>query len=220
MAKYKAILVFIFILLICTLNYVSAENKNYPLISKVIYLDPGHGNLDPGAMYKGVAESDLNLEISIEIMSELKKEGATVYLTRYGDYDLSAVGAENRKRSDLSRRANIINKSGCDMFVSVHLNADETHTWYGAQVYYDSINPENEKIAKILQDEFKKNTNTTRDYQRNDTKYLQRRVNRPGVLLEAGFLSNANERYLLQQDSYQQKIAKIVTKSIIKYFNS
>jgi len=220
MKKYKSILIFIFILAICTLNYVSAENKEYPLISKVIYLDPGHGNVDPGATYKGVYESDLNLELSIEIMTELKKNGATVYLTRYGDYDLSAVGAKNWKRSDLSRRANIINKSGCDMFISVHLNADESHTWYGAQVYYDSINPENEKIAKIMQEELKKNTNTTRDYQKNDTKYLQRRINRPGVLLEAGFLSNDNERYLLKQDSYQQKLAKIITNSIIKYFNS
>lgn len=220
MSKYKAMLCFLFILAICTLNYVSASSKQYPLISKVIYLDPGHGNIDPGALYKGVAEADLNLEISIEIMEHLKAEGATVYLTRYGDYDLSAAGAQNRKRSDLSRRANVINKSGCDMFISVHLNADDSTTWYGAQVYYDSINPENEKIAKIMQEEFRKNTNTTRKYQRNDTKYLQRRVNRPGVLLEAGFLSNANERHLLQQDEYQEKVAKIVTKSIIKYFNS
>lgn len=220
MNKYKSVLIFFFITIICTLNYVSAENKNYPLISKVIYLDPGHGSIDPGATYKGVFESDLNLELSIEIMESLKELGATVYLTRYGDYDLSTSSAENWKRSDLSRRANIINKSGCDMFISVHLNADETHTWYGAQVYYDSINSENEKIAKIMQEELKKNTNTTRDYIRNDTKYLQRRVTRPGVLLEAGFLSNDAERKLLQDDSYQRHLAKVVSTSIIKYFNS
>ena len=220
MSKYKAILCFLFIAVVCTLNYVSASSKNFPLISKVIYLDPGHGNIDPGAMYKGVAESDLNLEISIEIMEHLKAEGATVYLTRYGDYDLAANGAQHRKRSDLSRRANVINKSGCDMFISVHLNADDTGTLYGAQLYYDSVNPENVKIAKIMQTEFSKKTNTTRTLQQNDTKYMQRRINRPGVLLEAGFLSNANERHLLQQDSYQNKIADIVTRSVIKYFNS
>lgn len=218
MSKYKAILCFLLIITICTLNYVSAASKQYPLISKVIYLDPGHGNADPGALYKGKYESDLNLEISIDIMEELKKEGATVYLTRYGDYDLSVTGTQNRKRSDLSRRANIINGSGCDMFISIHLNADSNTTYYGAQVYYDSINKENEKIAKIMQEEFQKNTNTTRKYQNNNTKYMQRRINRPGVLLEAGFLSNPSEGYLLTQDFYQHKIAQIVKKSVIQYF--
>lgn len=220
MKKYKSILIFFLIMLVGTLNYVSAEIKTYPLLSKVIYLDPGHGNIDPGATYKGVEESDLNLELSIEIMEELKELGATVYLTRYGDYDLSSATAENWKRSDLNSRANVINKSGCDMFVSVHLNADESHTWYGAQVYYDSINSENEKIAKIMQDELRKNTNTSRNYIQNDTKYLQRRITRPGVLLEAGFLSNATERALLIDDTYQKKLAKVVANSIVKYFNS
>ncbi len=153
-------------------------------------------------------------------MATLKEDGATVYLTRYDDYDLAVNNAYNRKRSDLSRRANIINKSGCDMFISVHLNADTTGTSYGAQVYYDNINAENEKIAKIFQEELKRYLNTNRDYKENNTKYLQHRINRPGILLEVGFLSNPNERYLLQKKSYQDKIAEVVRKSIVKYYNS
>jgi len=153
-------------------------------------------------------------------MKALKEEGATVYLTRYDDYDLSANYANNRKRSDLSRRSNIINKSGCDMFISVHLNASNNTTWYGAQVYYDNINKENIEIAKILQEELRRYLATTRDYKENNTKYLQRRVNRPGILLEAGFLSNPNERYLLKQKSYQDRIAEVVKKAIIKYYNN
>jgi len=58
------------------------------------------------------------------------------------------------------------------------------------------------------------------NYKENSTKYLQRRVNRPGILLEAGFLSNANERYLLQKQSYQDKIAEVVRKSVVKYYDS
>ena len=53
-----------------------------------------------------------------------------------------------------------------------------------------------------------------------NTKYLQHRINRPGILLEAGFLSNPNERYLLKKPSYQDKIAEVVRKSVVKYFNS
>jgi len=106
------------------------------------------------------------------------------------------------------------------MFISVHLNASDNVTWYGAQVYYDTINPENEKIAAVFQEELKRYLNTRRDYKENSTKYLQRRVNRPGILLEAGFLSNANERYLLQKQSYQDKIAEVVRKSVVKYYDS
>lgn len=218
MAKYKVMVIIFFIALLCAFNFVSAKNKNLPLLSKVIYIDVGHGGADSGAYYKGIKESDLNLQLSQRIMKSLKEEGATVYLTRYGDYDLSVTNAYNRKRSDLSRRANIINKSGCDMFISVHLNAANDDTWYGAQVYYDNINPENIKIAKIMQDELRKYLATTRNFKENNTKYLQHRINRPGVLLEAGFLSNPNERYLLQKRSYQDKIAQVVKKSIVKYY--
>ena len=220
MFKYKFGVFFFFILLLWAFNFVSAESKNFPLISRVIYLDIGHGGLDSGAYYKGVKESDLNLQLGRRIMKSLKKDGATVYLTRYDDYDLSVNNAYNRKRSDLSRRANIINKSGCDMFISVHLNASSDETWYGAQVYYDNINPENEKIASILQEELRRYLNTSRNYKENNTKYLQHRINRPGVLLEAGFLSNPNERYLLQKQSYQDKIAEVVRKSVVKYYKN
>jgi N-acetylmuramoyl-L-alanine amidase len=43
-------------------------------------------------------------------------------------------------------------------------------------------------------------------------------IQRPGVLLEVGFLSNANERYVLQKPYYQKKIAKAITEGVINYF--
>ncbi len=216
--KIKVCVFFALIFLLFTVNYVSAENKSLPLISKVIYLDPGHGGADSGAYYKGVRESDLNLKISKTIMKALNAEGATVYLTRYDNYDLAVPNAYNRKRSDLSRRANVINKSGCDMFISIHLNASESVSWYGAQVYYDSINKENEKIAKIFSEEVKRYLETSREYKENNTKYMQHRINRPGILFEVGFLSNPNERLLLQDSKYQEKVAGVVSKAVIKYF--
>lgn len=151
-------------------------------------------------------------------MNLLKDDGAIVYLTRYGDYDLAVSDAWNRKRSDLSRRANIINRSECDLYLSIHLNAEDSGTLHGAEAYYDTINPENEKIAKIFQEEFKKNLNTDRDYKENSTKYLQRRVSRPGVLLEVGFLSNSSERALLKSDTYQNKLANVIRGAVKRYF--
>ena len=131
----------VFILLLCGFSFVSADNYNLDLLGKVIYIDPGHGGIDPGAVYKDIYEADINLEISNTLASTLEKYGAIVYLTRYDNYDLSVTNSINRKRSDLSRRANIINKSLCDIYISIHLNAETSSTLFGAQVFYDDINP-------------------------------------------------------------------------------
>ena len=220
MGKYKNIF-FIFLgVILCLIKGVFAKDDSKGLLSKVIYIDPGHGGADCGAYYKNIKESDVNLEISIKLMNSLKKDGATVYLTRYGDYDLSTPDAWNRKRSDLSRRANIINKSNCDLYLSIHLNADDSGVFHGAEVYYDTINPENEKIASIFQEEFNKHLSGGRDFKENSTKYLQRRVNRPGVLLEVGFLSNSTERVLLTSEVYQNKLVNVIKGGIYKYFET
>jgi N-acetylmuramoyl-L-alanine amidase len=194
--------------------------KELPLIGKVIYLDPGHGGSDPGAVYGNIYEANLNLEIALKTQKELEKQGAIVYLTRYGDYDLSVKNAQLRKRSDLSRRANAINKSLCDMYLSIHLNADSDTTWRGAQVFFDDVNKNNVKLAEIMQNTFKKNLNTNRKYKQVTNQYMYRRINRLGVLLEVGFISNSNERYLLQKEEYQEKIAKTITEGINNYFNT
>ena len=219
MFKYKIITLFLLLLSISLFDYSYAKEKNYSLKNKIIYIDPGHGGNDPGAMYKDVLEKDINLEISKLLKNELTKKGATVYLTRNGDYDLSVPNTINNKRSDLSRRGNVINKSNCDLFLSIHLNAESSSSWHGAQVFYNCKLKENEEIAKIFQNLFKEKLNSDRNYKKDNTLYLQNRITRPGVLLELGFLSNPNERYLLQTDNYQKKIVNVIIEGVELYLN-
>lgn len=219
MTKYKACVFTLFLLSLLSFGYVNAEN-NHSLKNKVIYLDPGHGGADPGTIYKEIHEADINLKIAEKLKEKLENEGATVFMTRYGDYDLSVPYAQNRKRSDLSRRGNIINRSNCDMYLSIHLNSGSSASWQGAQVFYDDINEENEKIAKIMQAELSKTLNSNKKYKLTNEMYLHKRVERPGVLIEVGFLSNPNERYLLQQDSYQEKAVNSILTGLKQYFES
>lgn len=218
MLKYKIYVLILLLITLSSISYISARNNSLPLLGKVIYLDAGHGGLDPGAMYGGIKEKNINLEITKKLEEKLLKMGAIVYMTRTGDYDLSAINTNNRKRSDLSRRSNAINKSNCDIFLSIHLNAEDTNTWKGAQVFYDDTNDENKKIAEIFEKIFKRNLGSHRNMKKVSELYLQRRVNRPGVLLEVGFLSNANERYLLTKDYYQNKIVNTIADGLIEYF--
>lgn len=214
--KIKIFCLNLFLILLYTIGIINA--LNLPLLGKVIYIDPGHGGTDPGALYNDLYEADLNLQISLKLEAELEKNGAIVYLTRYGDYDLAVKNAINRKRSDLSRRANIINASNADIYLSIHLNSDISSTWQGAQAFYDTVNEKNEIIAKIMQEQFKKDLKTKREYKQINDHYLYQRVKIPGVLLEVGFISNPNERYLLKQESYHEKIATSIKDGLINYF--
>jgi len=216
--KVKFFYLFIFLISIFSFGIVRASTL--PLLGKVIYIDAGHGGKDPGAISGNIYEKDINLEISFKLQEVLEKNGAIVYMTRYGDYDLSGNNANLRKRSDLSRRVKIINESSADMYISIHLNALSSSSWSGAQVFYDDINEENEKIAKIMQEQFKSDLKTNRNYKKITDRYMYERVNVKGVLIEAGFITNSNERYLLKQDNYQEKIVNSTCKAIIKYFEN
>ena len=152
-------------------------------------------------------------------MKILENNGAIVLLTRDGNYDLSVNNAVNRKRSDLSRRAIIINESHCDLYISIHLNSISSSTWRGAQVFYDDINNKNEQLASLMQETLKSELRTNRDYKQVTDMYMYKRINVPGLLIEVGFLSNENERYLLQQQTYQDKIANAINLGILKYFH-
>lgn len=218
MLKYKIYVFLFFIIGVLSINIAYASENNLELLGKVIYLDAGHGGIDSGATYKNIKEKDINLAISLKLEEELTKEGAIVYQTRYGDYDLSVPNTINRKRSDLSRRSNIINKANPDLFISIHLNAESTGIWRGPQVFYNDNNKKNENIAKLFQKELNKNLKGNREYKKDNSLYLQKRIKSPGVLVEVGFLSNSNDRYLLKKEEYQNKIAKIITRAVIYYF--
>ena len=217
MKKYH--MLFFLILTLISFNLVSANKSEYnlELLGKVIYIDPGHGGLDPGTIYKDIYEKDINLEICLKLQKVLESEGAIVYLTRYGDYDLSN-NSYSRKKSDLNNRAKIINESNADIYISIHLNSISSSTWRGAQVFYDDVNEKNKEIANLFQEQLKLDLKTTRSVKEISTMLMNRKITVPGILIEAGFLSNPNDRYLLRQDDYQYKICNSIRNGLIKYF--
>ena len=217
----KVYSIFLLIVFICTFSFVRADIKksNLELLGKVIYIDPGHGGLDPGTVYKNIYEKDINLEICKKLERVLEDKGAIVYMTRYGDYDLSKSYTGSRKKSDLNNRAKIINASGADMYISIHLNSISSSTWSGAQVFYDDVNKNNYELALLMKEQLKNDLKTNREIKEISTMLMNRKITIPGILIEAGFLSNPNDRYLLQKSDYQYKIVESIKNGIIKYFN-
>lgn len=217
MNKFKLIMLTCMFFSIVSISKVYALVNSYTLLGKVIYLDPGHGGRDSGTTYKNIYEKDINLTMSKKIEQYLVAKGATVYLTRETDIDLSTT-TQNKKRSDLSNRAKLINESNSDMYISIHLNYISNSKWQGLQIFYNSKNEENENIANDLTSYLKETSSNIRESKKENIYYMYKQITVPGVLIELGFLSNPNDRYRLTREEYQDKLAISIADAIEKYF--
>ncbi|WP_349410718.1 N-acetylmuramoyl-L-alanine amidase CwlD [Pseudalkalibacillus sp. SCS-8] len=196
---------------------------NLPLTGKIIVLDAGHGGVDGGAVGEGnVHEKEIALNISLMLRDYLQQAGALVIMTRETDKDLAGEETKrirHRKTEDLLKRTEIVNNSGADMFISIHLNAIPSSRWYGAQVFYNPAYDENEKVAKLIQHQIRSNLeNTTRKAKPIGNVYMIRKAEIPGALVEVGFLSNPNERELLKTKLYQTKLAASIYQGILRFY--
>lgn len=218
--KYKIMCLFIFLISIFIFGNlrVDALLSNLPLFGRVIYVDPGHGGRDPGAMYGKLMEKDIVLEISNVLVDKLTKQGAIVYMTRDSDEDLSSKWDPQKKRGDLYRRIMLYKKNKADMYLSIHLNSSYSSSDKGIEVLYNKINKNNKVLGEILIKNFDEKFYNVRELITTDL-YMYRNTTTVGVLIECGFLSNSDDRYNLQRKSYQEKLAVTITKSVIEYFN-
>ena len=216
--KYKVLFIIMFIVLLMSLQFVDAKIKpKMTLTGKIITIDPGHGGRDAGTSYGKIYEKDLNLAISKVLKNVLEEKGATVYMIREDDSDLSSKWDRAKKRGDLYRRILKIQENKSDLYLSIHINYHYYSSVSGAEVLYHPINPDNLILAESIMDEFKNNLNTNRKVIKTNL-YLYSNTRVPGVLIECGFISNQNERYLLQKKSYQEKLASSITKGVENYF--
>ena len=219
MIRYKTLILVMFFLSVIFISKVNAIVKDYSLLGKVIYIDPGHGGRDSGTTYKNIYEKDINLKMSKKIEKYLVAKGAMVYLTRETDTDLSTT-TKNKKRSDLTNRAKLINDSNANMYISIHLNYISNSKWQGLQIFFNNKNKENEIIANELTAYLKEDSSNIRDPKKENTYYMYKQIKVPGVLIELGFLSNPNDRYRLTREEYQDKLAISIANSIEKYYSN
>ena len=219
MNKYKLLIIICFFLFSFSLPKVTAVVKNMNLLGKTIILDAGHGGVDAGAQGGKIIEKELNLVLVKKLEKELISRGGVVYLTRETDKDLSTTTI-NRKRNDLYNRAKYINDISPDMYISVHLNSTTTSNWRGLQLFYTTKNQENKIIAETITKHLKQNLSNVRDIKQDNTYYMYKHIKSPGILIEAGFISNPNDNYQLRQEWYQDKLIKSIADSIEIYFQN
>lgn len=199
-------------LLLLTSGVVYSHEIDSRLVGKVIILDAGHGGKDRGTSVNGVYESDINLSLVFRLKKELSKHGVDVVLTRDGDYDLSEPDATRRKKSDFDNRIKLINDSGADLYLSIHINYLDDSRYYGAQVFYTDGN---EVLASNIQSNL---DSPLKEKKLISSIYMYKKLKVPGVLIECGFLSNDRERSLLQDSDYQDKLVDAIIEGLLEYY--
>ena len=210
----------IILILVLTMIYKSSHvvNNTLTLSNKVIVIDPGHGGLDNGASFQKINEDELNLKIAFALKEVLESKGATVYLTRTDDQDMTRRDYMYSKDDDMYLRALRIDAYHPDMFISIHLNSAHSSAW-GSQVFYYPKSKQGKVLSEFIHKSMKEVTGTKKNIMASDF-FILRSTSSLGVLIECGFLSNSNERGQLKNRKYHKKLADSITFGIENYFSS
>lgn len=192
-----------------------------PSQSPVIVIDPGHGGSDGGTQSAaGVPESRLNLEISQRLYDLMGLLGMERTMTRQSDVSLDTQGetVRQRKQSDLRNRAALVNNTENGVLLSIHQNFFAESRYSGPQVFSAS-SPGSEVFAQQMQQAL--NTalapDSNRQWKSAQGVYLMEHIEKPGILIECGFLSNPQEAALLQSPQYQKKLACVIAAATAYY---
>ena len=221
--KKKSIIIF----LLCVLAigvfcgaYFPIKTSTTPKPMHTIVIDAGHGGRDGGAEGKvsGVSESKLNLEFAKTLEKMCKSFGFGVVMTRSNMDGLYSASATNKKRSEMEKRKEIIDSSNADALISIHMNSFALPSARGAYVFYGSGNEQGFSLAKSIQTSLCRDFDSARKTVSVGDYFVLNCTPKAGVLIECGFLSNAEEEKLLCDKTYQEKMCYSILVGLADYF--
>jgi N-acetylmuramoyl-L-alanine amidase len=193
-----------------------------PLADKVILVDAGHGGIDPGGNRPGIKEKDINLAVALQLKEVLNGYGAKVVLSREADLDLSGQcdneKVRGRYRRDLAARLEMAEESDADLFISIHANTNANAKRRGAEAFYDSKSESGKELASAIQTELLKFTPAAPKAAPGDF-FLLRRNQIPATLIEIGYITNPEEKLLLQTQEHQRKLAEGIGRGIYNFYH-
>lgn len=202
-------------------NVVPGEQEK-----RTVIVDAGHGGEDPGKVssYSDLKEKDLNLKVAMKLKELLENDGYKVIMTREEDklvYSEGTTNIYNKRFQDLSRRKSIMDNSGAQIVVSIHMNSFQETQYYGAQTFYPPSSKDSLKLATCIQDALRENvdkSNKRQPQEKKDQIVILKDLKTPTTIVECGFLSNPEEERRLGTDEYQSSIALAIKKGIDDYF--
>jgi N-acetylmuramoyl-L-alanine amidase len=189
-------------------NNFPPPSNNYPRPnrgSRLVFIDPGHGGKDPGAIgLNGIQEKDIILPISQHVANYLEQQGIRVMLARTSDYFVSLQG-----RTDMANRAN------ANLFVSIHANSmgASRPDISGLEVYYFG----DRGLADTIHRSILRSVSVPDRGVRRARFYVLRHSKMPSTLVEVGFVTGYDDAAKLINPTYQQQIAQAIARGIVEY---
>ncbi len=181
---------------------------------KVVVIDAGHGGKESGTVKQGIYEKDINLDILLKLKEMIDASGDPsigVYYTRTSDVDV-----------DTACRAQLADKTGADLFVSIHSNATKSgrmSSIHGTQALYDADGEGSMEFAQICLEEVtaaaKSSNKGLIQGQGEDMIHTEQT---PAAWIETGFMTNQEELNNLCSEEYQQKIAQGIYQALMRAF--
>lgn len=172
-----------------------------------VFIDPGHGGKDTGAVAHGLREKDLVLTIAKRVRKILKDyQGIQVKLSREDDNFL-----------ELTERIQIANSWGAAFFLSIHINA-------GGGVGFESFifngNVSNATVAyqNIIHAEIVKAIGGTDRGKKRANFAVLRTSAMPALLTEGAFIDNPSDAARLKDLKFLEKLAEGHAVGIVQAF--
>jgi len=191
-------------------GYLIFRFTNIPssLSGAKIYIDPGHGGYDSGALpIEGMkTEAQINREIANKVAAILQEKGANVRVTDTTNY------------VSLSSRVSMSQDYSPHVFVSIHQNSSTSPSAYGSEVWY--FNPYSEIYADKISASLSNSLGTRDRGEKYGWYQVTTHMEFPAVLVECGFLSNVSEYDKLKDDSYQNAMANAIASAVEASFNA
>lgn len=175
----------------------------------MVWIDAGHGGRDPGAIgIGGLRETDVVLDISEEVARILEQQGAQVRMTRRSDNFVSLQG-----------RANMANRAGADVFVSIHANAvgNRSTSVNGAETFHYPGSSSGYSLARSIQSRVIRDTNMRNRGVKSARFYVLKYTNMPAALVEVGFVTGSQDAARLRNPAFRREMAESIAKGIIDY---
>lgn len=191
------------------------DHATQPMANKIegalIVIDAGHGGEDSGALShdETVQEKDLTLQTALKLKKSLEDVGATVIMVRSDDQNIS-----------LKDRRQLSNDQVADAFISLHFDESGTSDITGITTYY--YHKTDELLANLVNMELANIVINNELINNNGVLFgnyhVLRENQRPSILLELGYMDNADDLQLIQLEEYHEAIAQAITKGLMRYF--
>lgn len=218
--KNWPIIVILMLFILATSFYSKIVSLNVSKQNGItIVLDAGHGGRDGGCVgVSGSIEKDMNLKYTLALRDKLVSAGYRVVLTRKTDDGLYDTFAKNKKISDMNERMRIIKNANPNLVVSIHMNSFQDKSARGAMTYYRYDDDSSRQVGDLVQSSLhtycdaRFSSSKAGDYFMVNCSYYT------SILVECGFISNAEEERLLNSDTYRDQFVEAISKGIRLYF--